>query len=83
MSKTDSIPFTQNCLSQTLVGLTVAVTICPSWSILSIVPVGKKGRMTRKERIKYLQTAEQKYVHKSLGQTGAGNIAMMVILVDM
>ena len=34
--------------------LTLAVGICPSLSTLSIVPVGKNGRITRRERIKYL-----------------------------
>ena len=37
-----------------IIELTLAVTICPSVSIRSIVPVGKYGRINRKDLTRYL-----------------------------
>ena len=54
---------------------TFAVTTWPSLSTLSIVPVGKKGRMSRNDRTRYLRVARniQQAVGHDYWPTEAGS----------
>ena len=45
-----------------IIELTLAVTICPSVSIRSIVPVGKYGRINRKDLTRYLKKTNILYI---------------------